>query len=301
MNMIMGRRLTPPLLFSRRRFGAVFLAAGAAGCARGGAKTHKAGPGAFAFRPPFAGAAEIPVWTFIPEILSADTPVVFVMHGVGRNGEEYRDQWAGLADANGFALAVPEFSKEKFPGTDNYNLGGVPGGQLASGAYAYIEPLFDVVKTQLGLYAKAYSIYGHSAGAQFVHRFVAFTPRARIARAVAANAGWYTAPDFETAFPFGLAGAGIDEAAFASWLASPMTILLGEADNDPAARSLRRDADADRQGDNRLARGQYFFAAGETAAARLDVPFGWTLAYVPGVAHDNSRMAPHAVLHLLSR
>ena len=40
-------------------------------------------------------------------------------------------------------------------------------------------------------------IYGHSAGSQFVHRFLMTRPDAPVERAVAANAGWYTLPDDE--------------------------------------------------------------------------------------------------------
>ena len=53
---------------------------------------------------------------------------------------------------------------------------------------AAIEPLFDHARARFGMEADAYSIYGHSAGAQFVHRFLFHVPDARVARAVAANA-----------------------------------------------------------------------------------------------------------------
>ena len=58
-----------------------------------------------------------------PTGLAPDRPVVFVMHGMGRNADEYRDQWHELAVANDFLLVVPEFSEADFPGTDAYNLG----------------------------------------------------------------------------------------------------------------------------------------------------------------------------------
>ncbi|MEQ8935741.1 MAG: hypothetical protein RIE56_08110, partial [Amphiplicatus sp.] len=66
------------------------------------------------------------------------------MHGVGRNGEDYRDQWSDLAEENGFLLIVPEFSQADCPGADNYNLGGVfdetgAARPEAGWAYSYIE------------------------------------------------------------------------------------------------------------------------------------------------------------------
>ena len=49
------------------------------------------------------------------------------------------------------------------------------------------------------------------------------------------------------------------------------------------------------QGPHRFGRGQAFFAAAREAAARLAVPFGWRMAFVPGVGHSNGGMAPRAV------
>jgi hypothetical protein len=45
-------------------------------------------------------------------------------------------------------------------------------------------------------------MFGHSAGAQFVTRFVTFMPQHRPI-AVAANAGWYTTLDDLVEFPTG--------------------------------------------------------------------------------------------------
>ena len=39
---------------------------------------------------------EIPIWYYLPEKVTSTTKIVFVMHGVKRNGEEYRDQWGQL-------------------------------------------------------------------------------------------------------------------------------------------------------------------------------------------------------------
>src|SRR3712207_6943257 len=63
--------------------------------------------------------------------------------------------------------------------------------------------LFDFVREATGNPSEQYRIYGHSAGAQFVHRLALFVPEARFATAIAANAGWYTMPTFDgKKFPY---------------------------------------------------------------------------------------------------
>jgi poly(3-hydroxybutyrate) depolymerase len=239
-----------------------------------------------------------------PVHLAGDRPVVFVMHGVGRNAEEYRDQWHELAIEHDFLLVVPEFSKRQFPGSGAYNLGNVfdAAGKVrpvAEWSFSAIEPIFDEVRRRFGMTTKAYAIYGHSAGAQFVHRFLYHVPNARVTRAVLANAGWYTMPVYNVAYPYGLRNSVVSSADLASVLRMPVTVLLGEQDIDPQHPSLNREPEALLQGPHRFARGQAFFDAAADASARLGVPFGWLMLTVPGADHDNRTMAPAAIPWLL--
>lgn len=236
--------------------------------------------------------------------LAADRPVVFVMHGVRRNAEEYRDQWHDLAEEHDFLLVVPEFSARNYPGAESYNLGNLfdDAGRArpeSEWSFSRIEPIFDAVRERFGMTDETYAIYGHSAGAQFVHRFVYFVPDARARTAVAANAGWYTMPSFEWNYPYGLEGSGLGFVPLFQALERPLTFLLGEADIDPEHPSLRRSPGAMAQGPHRFARGQAFFAAARKAAEASGAQFGWRLATVPGADHDNRLMAPAAVPYLL--
>lgn len=239
-----------------------------------------------------------------PAGLTADRPIVFVMHGAKRNASEYRDQWHELAKEHHFLLVVPEFSDRQFPGSESYNLGNVfdAAGKLqprTAWSFSAIEPIFDEVRRRFGMTARSYAIYGHSAGAQFVHRFLFHIPKARVRQAVAANAGWYTMPVFNVAFPYGLGNSVVSSTDLAAALQLPVTVLLGEADIDPDHPSLRRTPEALAQGPHRFARGQAFFDAAMSAATRLGVPFGWQLQTVPGADHDNRLMAPAAIPWLL--
>jgi hypothetical protein len=225
-----------------------------------------------------------------PVNLAPDRPVVFVMHGMQRNADEYRDQWHDLAMEHDFLLVVPQFSDQNFPETESYNLGNLFDGE---------GQLFDEVRRRFGMTAGSYALYGHSAGAQFVHRFLMYVPEARVSRAVAANAGWYTMPDFGIAYPYGLKDSAVTEGMLERALQQPLTVLLGEEDTNPDHPSLRRTPEALAQGPHRFARGEAYFSAGQAAARRLDVPFRWRLETVPGADHDNRLMAPAAIPYLL--
>lgn len=247
----------------------------------------------------------IRVYLTRPAGLAPERPVVFVMHGAGRNAREYRDQWHDLAIEHDFLLVVPEFSDRSFPGAERYNLGNVfaRDGSLQDErewTYAAIEPLFDDVRSRYGLSAESYSMYGHSAGAQFVHRFILHVSGARVSQVVVANAGWYMMPDAATEFPYGLKGSAVDRKRLEQALQLPVTVLLGDRDNDPDHPSLRKAAPALAQGEHRLARGHAFFETARNAAAQLEVPFGWRLEIVAGADHDNRLMAPAAIPFLLN-
>lgn len=240
-----------------------------------------------------------------PAGITADSPIFIVMHGAGRNGGFYRDAWAGLAERHRFLLIAPEFSQAHYPGAALYNLGGLLNGDGEPTppelwAYTTIEDIFDDVRARAGSATHTYLLYGHSAGAQFVHRLVTLLPEARYDVAMAANAGWYTMPVTDVPFPYGLEGVQEILRRPASELLENafrrrVIILLGARDVDPQDSSLRRDVGANAQGAHRFARGQRYFAAARAEAQARGIELNWEIHVVPGVAHDNRGMAPAAI------
>lgn len=248
-------------------------------------------------------APKVPVWYLRPPGTAPAAPVVFVMHGVGRDADRYLAEWAPLAMQHGFVVVVPEFTKEAFPGADAYNLGATQSadGRLKSPetwSYAVIEAAFDAVREREKLVSPSYVLYGHSAGAQFVHRFVALGAGRRIKLAVAANAGWYAFPDPLIDWPYGL-GRAPGEPAAAKFLSAPLTVLIGDADTDPKSPSLRHTSDADAQGLNRFERGQAFYASAVKVSETTGAPLAWSCAIASGLGHDNGVAATFAVGILL--
>jgi hypothetical protein len=244
------------------------------------------------------------VWYDAPAGDLTSVPVLVVMHGQQRDGERYRDEWIPYVRPKHALLIVPEFPEDAYPGPEGYNLGnlvGPDGRPIPEGDWSYslIEPLFDFVRAETGSQRAGYSLYGHSAGAQFVHRFMLFVPNNRVEHAVSANAGWYTLPESDVAFPYGLQASPSTEAGLRRALGAHLTILLGEHDIDTESDSLRATPEAERQGSNRLARGHFFYQAGLGEAAKLRTPFGWTLQTVPSAEHEDAQMAPAAAAILL--
>jgi Poly(3-hydroxybutyrate) depolymerase len=246
---------------------------------------------------PFEGDS-LTIFYHIPEGDIATMPVQIVMHGMNRNGDGYRDAWIEKADEYGFAVIVPTFTEDKFPELV-YQQGNVKNedGSLnpkEKFIYVMVDRVFDYFIDHSESKAKTYNIYGHSAGGQFVHRFLLFNDTPKVNVAVAANPGWYTFPTDTIDYPYGIGDAestyGLDIPAF---YAKEMTILLGDADTLRTS-NLRQTPEADAQGMYRLARGENFYAFCKADAERRGVAFNWKKAYVQGSNHSNKKMAPLA-------
>jgi len=242
----------------------------------------------------------IDVRTFVPEHATEATPIAIVMHGWSREAERYFDDWKALGKAQGFIVVVPHFPVEDFPSSNDYNLGHV----FEQGTtklrpqetwtFSAIEPLFDAVVAKSGGKQTEYTLFGHSAGSQFVHRFLYYMPDARVSRYLAGNAGWYTMPDFDTEYPYGLEDAAISDEQLAVAFQKDVVILLGREDVDESDPDLRNTPEAKRQGKNRFARGLTYFSVAKTNAEKLGVELQWRLVIVEGAGHENGQMAPAA-------
>lgn len=242
----------------------------------------------------------LPVRMYVPDPVTPDAPIVIVMHGASRDLERYYGDWRTEGEKHGFIVVVPWFNADAFPTSWRYNLGWMFDPDTGEArpqeewTFAAIEPLFDDVVARVGGRQAHYTLFGHSAGSQFVHRFLYFVPDARVKRAIAANAGWYTMPDFGVDWPYGLRGSGADAARLGDYLRRDLVVLLGDADVLREDNNLRKTPEAELQGPHRYARGHTFFRVAKARAAELGVDFGWRLQEVAGAGHSNALMTPDA-------
>ncbi|NNC48717.1 MAG: hypothetical protein HKO13_09860 [Sphingomonas sp.] len=256
---------------------------------------------------------DVDVFVYRAHAHGPNDPVMIVLAGMNRNADDYRRAWIEAADRYNLMIIAPKFSKRHFPEAADYNIGGMlredrrrnrrdetlPFADRNDWLFSDIERVFDAARLRYGLIQNSYDLFGHSAGGQIVHRMVMFAPEARINRAVAANAGWYTVPDVSAPFPYGLDRLDTEHARLDAAFDRRMTVLLGDRDRGRESRSsLRRSRWAKRQGDGRIDRGRYFYSQAEKMAMSRNSSFNWSMRVVGGVGHDYRAMSKAAADHL---
>lgn len=249
----------------------------------------------------------VPIHYYIPEVEDSgyDMPVQIVMHGTGRNAADYLDFWKEKADKYKVAVFVPEFTKKDFP-LEEYHLGNIADANgdfspVEKRTYILIDRIFEFIKDNSGLEADKYNIFGHSAGGQFVHRFMLFHDSPYVNKGVSANSGWYTFPDESENFPYGIRDIPDSlKPDCSKFLKKNLVILLGTADT-LITRDVRTTEEANRQGRNRFMRGKTFYGYGMKMADSLKTEFNWKTDTVEGVSHEGDKMSKAAADRLYGK
>ena len=233
-----------------------------------------------------------------------EMPVLFSIHGAGRNAAPQVDSWKYFAEERGFVVLAPEFTREK--GYEYYHFGDMYEGEppvLKSPEewnFCLIEDIFDYFREETGNSSQTYDIFGHSGGGQYVHRFLMAMSEARVGVAVAANPGSWAFPyvngitgtDGETyGWPYSLLDTPFaSKEHLARFFALDMWVQVGTADNDPNSTSMPHEPPAAAEGANRYERARNFYAACQAVAAELGVPLNFRYVEVEGVGHSGTGM-----------
>ena len=239
---------------------------------------------------------DIEVFYHVPTSYTASSKVVFALHGGSRDAEGIRNNMIQKSIDYNFILIAPKFSSSNFSLGDGYNLGNVyvdgdnPSTNTLNDenewSFSIIEPLFDSVKSSLSIESEKYNLFGFSAGAQFVHRFIQFNPNARFNKVVAGAAGWYTVPNNSIPFPYGYQNSILISTNLNNLLSSDLHIQVGALDNNPNSAGLRHNEYADAQGLNRVTRAVHFFETGQNIAESSNYNFNWSLHIIQGAGHN---------------
>ncbi|BDT72558.1 hypothetical protein os4_20990 [Comamonadaceae bacterium OS-4] len=261
-------------------------------------------PGSFVFTPEgYFEGKPLTVHYYKAMRAGPDAKVLIAIHGAERNAKYARDNWLGFAEQHGLVVLAPEFDQARFS-TRLFNMANLEDGDRGHWSFQLVEGLFESVRVSEHLNAQTYMLFGHSAGAQFVHRFMELTDKPKVSIAVAANAGSYTLPVYpgpwDDGFPYALNEKVVTPDQLRQVFARKLVVLLGEEDTHTDAANLPAARQAKAQGANRWERGHTFFERATAQARKLDTPFAWQLRTVPGVGHNSRSMSKAAAALLLS-
>lgn len=232
--------------------------------------------------------------------------VLFSMHGAQRTSAPGLENWKPFAQKEGVVIIAPEFRKPYYQ-ENEYQFGGIMtqrlGTELApeeSWTYNLVEILFDLFKKETGNKSEHYDMFGHSAGGQFVHRFLLSTPNARVNKAVAANPGNWTflfadglVAESGTVYgwPYSVKNTPMsDESHLKAFLARDLTVHLGTEDTAVSGQYVPTDEAALAQGKYRYDRGLNFFQHAKDLAAEKGWKFNWKIVEVKGAGHSGKEM-----------
>ena len=244
---------------------------------------------------------DLDVFYHLPKTIDNDTKILFVVHGNTRNADDYLNSWIRLTKDKNIAIFAPHFKRSSFISFNTLQMS-TSNDKIRTDTDLYlhnsIDTLFKYIKTKFKLNDKLYDIYGHSAGAQFVHRYLLMSDNPSVNKAVAANAGWYTFLNGAD-FPYGVKNPPISltDSNVKKFLSTNLYILIGTNDIDVDS-SINKSKGAQKQGINRLQRAKNFFTYTESIVEQNNLEFKWKYQAVPGAPHSNKVMSKAAVLVL---
>lgn len=240
-----------------------------------------------------ADGMEIKVFTYRP-VTCTKPSVLFVLHGLNRKAEGVRNKAIDISEAACLMVFAPLFDKDRFPNWRYHRAGVVRDGIVQPQSRWTVSVLVALLSHAQRVVgnpnAKLY-LFGHSAGAQFLSRIIAYTPLPAAERIVIANPSAHVVPFLREPAPYGFGGvlpAAQAETRLREYLASPITIYLGQ--EDTREKNLVNSPAAARQGANRLQRGRNVFHEARALAQRHNWKFGWTLVEAVGVGHSSGGM-----------
>jgi pimeloyl-ACP methyl ester carboxylesterase len=203
------------------------------------------------------------------------------VHGISRSARDHARLLAPLADLYGATVIAPLFDAAFF--SDYQRLGRPGRGERAD--LALNDILIDAHDAAV---PPKIALFGYSGGGQFAHRYALAHPE-RVAALALAAPGWFTFPDHQHRYPYGLVlgdrlpGVHFDPDQF---LRIPTLVLVGAHDTTRNS-SLRRSERLDRvQGRNRVVRGKRWIRAMKSAAHERGFTTRYVFRCLPNTDHD---------------
>lgn len=236
------------------------------------------------------GMSQMDYFVYIPKSCPDSSKVIYTIHGISRNAEEHLQGFITQAERHEAILVAPLFLKANFPRYQQ--LGTNVQQERADMAFDHV--LHDVHE-QLGIPPAPMRMFGFSGGGQFVHRYAMFYPK-RVSRMVITAPGWYTFPDPDRKYPYGLKSTrDWPHLSFnlEKFLQIPVMVITGEED-DLRDKDLNKDREIDSfQGLNRVERAERWVAANRNLARSYGVSADFRLESIPNASHAYESYLAH--------
>ena len=227
--------------------------------------------------------AELDYFIYVPRSATTNSPLLVTIHGIDRLALQHAVRFSALAEKHGFIVLAPMFSKARIPRYQRLERG--PHGDCP---IATFELTVDHLQRATGLAAGPLRLFGYSGGAQFAMRYT-LAGSLPVGRLVLAAPGWFTMPDTQHPFPYGLGdnsaleGRAMD---LARLLSIPVLLTVG-AEDTRRDRSLNRNALVESsQGKTRVERAHRWYGAITAVAKARGLPQMTQLKLLEGAGHD---------------
>ena len=244
---------------------------------------------------------DVEIFYITPEEINEYTKVIFVIHGNTRNAEDYLSAWIPHVLNKNVIVAAPQFTKTDFRYFFLLEMA-ESSGKVNNNRSDYINNsislFFNYIKSKFSLTANTYSMFGHSAGAQFTHRYMLLSKDKRISNAVVANAGWYTFIS-NAEFPYGIKSSPIiiSDEDLRWFMSNKVNLLIGS--EDLGSKSVNSSKGAKLQGITRVDRANSYFNSLISSAEDRNYALRWNYRVLDNVDHDFKKVTPFAANILL--
>jgi poly(3-hydroxybutyrate) depolymerase len=258
-------------------------------------------------------------YVYVPKVVPEEPGVLVLVHGTPQKGETaeftahyYIANWVDFAEDQGLILIVPAFNQEDFSSRlgDHAISGyrGLFGREI--GADEWVLRLVEAYQSEYGVSGTPFYLYGHSAGGQYVARFLVTHPE-RVKRAVLSAAATYPQTTTQVVWPYGMGELHAEIVWDAEttrqvdivpdkdkWLAAtqvPLTVIVGLND------IVEVPYYPGQQGANRLIRARNWVGDMGALAAENGLKSHFEIEMIPGKGHSMYGLIPYVQGALIPR
>lgn len=223
---------------------------------------------------------------YVPSRGGAGAPILVTVHGISRNAWEQVSMFAPYAERAGVVLVAPLYEHARFPCYQR-----LTANERGESPVAVLEAMVAEVARRTGASGERLHLFGFSGGGQFVHRYAMAHPD-RVAGYVVGSAGWYTFPDAQRRYPYGLRYSqrlqmgGFELGRF---LAVPGWVLVGERDVHEGTAMRKTERVMLEQGMSRMERGLRWVNAVNASAVELGLAAPVRFELLPRSPHSFRR------------